>query len=121
MNNVSSFSQILALSYCILSHTLYFFSFRWEYVWCVSVILSFVGLSAARSNKILNMQKYMIGVIVFGFFPIFYCFIYYLSDVIEYLQLDEDTDLEDTEIKIWQVVVSINEYFHIFFCKKKTF
>lgn len=49
------------------------------------------------------MQKYMIGVVVFGLFPVLYCIVYYMSDVIEYLQLDEDTDLEDTDIKIWQV------------------
>lgn len=85
--------------------TQYNSNFRWEYVWCVSVILSFVGLSAARSNQVLNMQKYMIGVVVFGLFPVFYCLVYYFSDVLEYTQLDEDTDLEDTDIKIWQVSV----------------
>ena len=69
----------------------------------MSIILSFIGLSAARSNQVLSMQKYMIGVVVFGLFPVLYCIIYYMSDVIEYLQLDEDTDLEDTDIKIWQV------------------
>lgn len=77
---------------------------RWEYVWCVSVILSFIGLSAARSNNVLNMQKYMIGVVVFGLFPVFYCLVFYMRDVMDYLQLDEDTDLEDTDIKIWQVI-----------------
>lgn len=77
---------------------------RWEYVWCVSVVLSFVGLSAARSNKVLNMQKYMIGVVVFGMFPIIYCIIHYMNDVINYLHLDDDTDLEDAEnILVWQV------------------
>lgn len=76
---------------------------RWEYVWCVSVILSFVGLSAARSNNVLNMQKYMIGVVVFGLFPVIYCIAYYMSDVLEYIQLEDDVDVEDTEIKIWQV------------------
>lgn len=51
------------------------------------------------------MKKYMIGVVVFGLFPVFYCLVYYFSDVIEYTKLDEDTDLEDTDIKIWQVSV----------------
>lgn len=75
----------------------------WEYVWCISVILSFVGLSAARKNKSQDMQKYMIGVLVFGLLPVFYCFFYYLSDVIDYIQLEEDVDIEDTEILMWQV------------------
>ena len=76
---------------------------RFEYIWCVSVILSFIGLSAVRSNNVLNMQKYMIGVVVFGLFPVFYCIIHYMNDVIDYIQLDDDTDIEDTEIKVWQV------------------
>jgi hypothetical protein len=50
------------------------------------------------------MQKYMIGVVLFGLLPIFYCIIYYMSDVIAYLKLEEDEDLEDAEnILVWQV------------------
>lgn len=62
-----------------------------------------MGLSAARKNKSQDMQKYMIGVLVFGLLPVFYCFFYYLSDVIDYIQLEEDVDIEDTEILMWQV------------------
>lgn len=81
-----------------------FLCFRWEYVWCVSVVLTFIGLSAARSNKVLNMHKYMAGVVVFGLFPVFYCIAHYMSDVLEYIRLDEDTELEDAEnIVVWQV------------------
>jgi len=69
----------------------------WEYIWCVSVVLSFIGLSAARSNKVINMQKYMIGVVVFGLLPVIYCIIHYMNDVIGYMHLDEDTELEDAE------------------------
>lgn len=78
-------------------------SFRWEYIWCVSVILSFIGLSAARSNNVVNMQKYMIGVVVFGILPVLYCFLQYMSDVSAYMKLDEGSDLEDTDIVVWQV------------------
>lgn len=78
--------------------------FRWEYVWCVSLLLSYIGLSAIRSNKILNMQKYMIGVVVFGYIPVIYCIIHYMSDVVEYLKLEDKRDLEDAEnILVWQV------------------
>lgn len=77
---------------------------RWEYVWCVSVVLSFIGLSAARSNKVVNMQKYMAGVVFFGLFPILYCIIHYMNDVVAYMKLDEDTELEDADnILVWQV------------------
>jgi hypothetical protein len=50
------------------------------------------------------MQKYMIGVVVFGLFPVFYCVLHYMNDVIDYIQLDDDIDVEDTEIKVWQVI-----------------
>lgn len=82
---------------------IYHFRCRFEYIWCVSVVLSFIGLSAVRSNNVLNMQKYMIGVVVFGLFPVFYCILHYMNDVIDYIQLEDDTDVEDTEIKVWQV------------------
>lgn len=75
----------------------------WEYVWCISVVLSFMGLSAARKNKVLEMQRYMIGVLVFGILPVLYCFFYYLGDVVDYMQLDEDTDISKSEIMVWQV------------------
>lgn len=75
----------------------------WEYVWCISVILTFMGLSSARKNKVRDMQKYMIGVLVFGYLPIIYCFAYYFGDVMEYMHLEEDQDIEDTEIFMWLV------------------
>lgn len=50
------------------------------------------------------MQKYMIGVVVFGLLPILYCIIHYMNDVVAYMKLDEDIDLEDAEeIMVWQV------------------
>ena len=51
------------------------------------------------------MQKYIVGVVVFGILPVFYCIIHYMNDVIDYIQLDEDTDIEDTDIKVWQVIL----------------
>lgn len=72
-------------------------------------MLSFIGLSAARSNQVLNMQKYMVGVLVFGLIPIIYCVVHYMTDVMEYLKLDEDTELEDAEnILVWQVNIRTN-------------
>lgn len=39
-----------------------------------------------------------------------------MSDVLEYLKLDEDTDLEDTDIKIWQVGIR-----QLDFCREKLY
>lgn len=75
----------------------------WEYVWCLSIFLSFVGLSAAKGNRILQMKKYMVGLGIFGILPMIYCLIYYFRDAIDYLTLEEDVDVEDTEIHMWQV------------------
>lgn len=53
------------------------------------------------------MQKYMIGVVVFGLVPVVYCLIHYAGDVSAYMKLDENTDLEDAEnIMVWMVSLS---------------
>lgn len=61
------------------------------------------------------MQKYMIGVVVFGLFPVLYCILHYMNDVIDYIQLDNDIDIEDTDIKVWQVniqyLIKMMQYF----------
>lgn len=75
----------------------------WEYIWCTSILWTFVGLSAAKGNRIKDMKKYIIGIGVTGILPLLYCIIYYFSDVINYLRLDSETDLEDTDITLWQV------------------
>lgn len=75
----------------------------WEYIWCFSILTTFIGLSAAKGNRIRDMKKYIIGLIVTALLPIIYCFIYYFSDVVDYMSLDDETDIEDTEIFVWRV------------------
>ncbi|XP_043275960.1 protein jagunal [Venturia canescens] len=69
----------------------------WEYIWCVSLLLSFLGLSAIKKNKIKTLQRYMIGIVVLGFGPLFYSTIYYASDVWTYLSVGVTED-----IHMWQ-------------------
>ncbi|GLH08867.1 Protein jagunal [Gryllus bimaculatus] len=69
----------------------------WEYIWCFSLLLSFIGLTAVRKNQIKTMKQYMVGIGVFGFGPILYAAIYYFGEAWEYLSTGE-TD----EIMIWQ-------------------
>ncbi|XP_011496209.1 PREDICTED: protein jagunal [Ceratosolen solmsi marchali] len=69
----------------------------WEYIWCTSLFLSFVGLSAVRKNKIKILQQYMIGIAVLGFGSIVFGFIYYFKDVYEYLSTGNTQD-----IQMWQ-------------------
>ncbi|KXJ78106.1 hypothetical protein RP20_CCG005513 [Aedes albopictus] len=74
----------------------------WEYFWCLSVFLSYFGLTAARRNRINDMKKYMVGISTVAFVPLLYCLIYYLNDVSEYISLEKGTELEDTDIFVWQ-------------------
>jgi len=69
----------------------------WEYAWCVSLLLSFLGLSAVRKNRIKTMQRYIAGIVIFGFGPLLYAALYYFSDTWRYLS-DGDMD----EILMWQ-------------------
>lgn len=78
----------------------------WEYIWCTSILMSFIGLSAAKGNKIKDMKKYIIGIVVTALLPLLYCSIYYLSDILEYINLDEETDIEDTDIFVWRVMIN---------------
>lgn len=49
------------------------------------------------------MKRYMITLGIFGFLPVIYCMIYYMKDVADYVSLEKDMDLEDTDIMVWQV------------------
>lgn len=70
----------------------------WEYTWCVSLLVSFLGLSAVKKNKIKTLKQYMMGIVVLGYGPLVFAFVYYSKDVWRYLT-SEDTK----EIHIWQV------------------
>ncbi|XP_015585096.1 protein jagunal [Cephus cinctus] len=65
----------------------------WEYIWCTSLLLSFLGLSAIRRNKIKTLQRYMIGIILLGYGPLSYAVIYYFKDVWKYLTSDNSDDI----------------------------
>lgn len=77
----------------------------WEYIWCLSILTTFIGLSAAKGNRIRDMQKYIIALVVLGILPLIYGLIYYMSDAIDYITFDSDgdVDIEDTDIVFWQV------------------
>lgn len=52
------------------------------------------------------MQRYIIGLHVFGFLPLFYAIIYYLGDVWAYLTSDDDEEIE--QIQLWQVKFNLH-------------
>ncbi|XP_067013288.1 protein jagunal [Anabrus simplex] len=65
----------------------------WEYIWCISLLLSFLGLAAVRKNRMKTMKQYMIGIGLFGFGPILYAAIYYFGEAWEYLTEDDPEDV----------------------------
>ncbi|XP_058799738.1 protein jagunal [Phymastichus coffea] len=69
----------------------------WEYIWCISLFLSFLGLPAIKTNKIKSLKQYMIGIVILGVGPILYATIYYFKDVYEYLM-----DGDKANIQVWQ-------------------
>ncbi|XP_046669937.1 protein jagunal [Homalodisca vitripennis] len=69
----------------------------WEYIWCISLLLSFLGLAAVRKNRIKAMKRYMIGIGLFGFGPILYAAVYYFSEAWQYISTG---DMED--LTLWQ-------------------
>ncbi|VVC99549.1 protein jagunal [Leptidea sinapis] len=71
----------------------------WEYIWCLSLPLSFVGLSAIKRNNIAYLRRYIYGIIGMGVLPLIYCVLHYCTDVWSYLAQEED--YED-EIMMWQ-------------------
>lgn len=79
----------------------------WEYVWAASLLTSFLGLSAARGNKVRDMQKYMIAILTMAMLPLLYCFAYYFSDIWEFVTMDKSVELEETDIFVWHVSTQI--------------
>ena len=69
----------------------------WEYIWCASLMLSFLALSAIKRNKIKTLRQYMIGIILLGYGPLLYAVIYYFKDVWKYLTIGKSD-----EIHFWQ-------------------
>lgn len=57
----------------------------WEYVWCLSILVTFFALSAIKRNRINAMKRFMYLTGVFGFGPILYGTIYYFSDMWTYV------------------------------------
>lgn len=75
----------------------------WEYIWCLSLLMSFLGLSAIKRNNIKQLRRYMYGVSALGFGPLLYCVLYYCGDVWRYLSSDiDEDDSSEVEIELWQ-------------------
>ncbi|XP_076655973.1 jagunal isoform X2 [Halictus rubicundus] len=70
----------------------------WEYIWCSSLMLSFLALSAIKRNRIRTLRQYIIGIILLGYGPLLYAVVYYFKDVWKYLAIGST---------IWFIVVCV--------------
>lgn len=68
----------------------------WEYAWLLSILVTFLGLTAIRKNRIKLMKQFMYGIGLFGYGTTFYGALYHFSDAWTYVSTRE-TD----EIHIW--------------------
>lgn len=57
-----------------------------------------------KKNKIKMMERYMMGIGVFGFCPLLYAIIYYFSDVWAYVNRGDTKHIET-----WQVIFLKNK------------
>ena len=77
---------------------LYFQPLFWEYWWCISLPVAFVGLSAIRKNNIQSLQIYVGGTIANGIVPVLVALTYYFADVWTYVNTRSTK-----KIQTWQV------------------
>jgi len=91
---------------------------RWEYVWAASLIFSFVGLSAARRNRIGRMQVYVLGILIGGLCPILYASIYYFGEMWEYASTRDSSNLEKWQgyplAVLWYIFIVAAFQVHVF-------
>ena len=71
----------------------------WKHLWCLSIIVTFFGLSAIKKNKInvINQLICIYGIIIFGFGTTLFGAMYYFYEVWTYLRSGVNDD-----IILWQ-------------------
>ncbi|XP_067126094.1 protein jagunal-like [Centruroides vittatus] len=90
----------------------------WEWIWTVSLVFAFIGLSGARRNRSSLMQIYVTGTFLFGLFPIFWAAVYFLEDVINIALNRNSTEIDKwfgyPVAVVWYIFITIAFQVHIF-------
>lgn len=92
--------------------------YLWEWIWTVSLLFAFIGLSGARKNRATLMQIYVTGTFLFGLFPISWAAIYFLEDVIN-IALNRNAFEVDKWFGypvavVWYIFITIAFQIHMF-------
>jgi len=66
----------------------------WEYWWCISLAVAFIGLSSIRKNNVQYLQVYIGGTIANGIVPVLLGFFVYFSDVWTYVNTRETKNIQ---------------------------
>jgi hypothetical protein len=66
----------------------------WEYWWCFSIVVTFVGLSAIRKNNSQTMQFYLGGITANAIVPVLFAMYYYSADVYKYATTRSSKNLQ---------------------------
>jgi hypothetical protein len=88
----------------------------WEYAWLASGIASIFGLLALRKNKIILLQQFIIGWILFGLAPVIYAMVTFVDDLWDYWETRETKDLflGFPIVVLWNMFLVITLQLHIF-------
>lgn len=90
----------------------------WEWIWLVSLMFTFFGLSAARKNTASLMKMYVTGTVLFGFGPIFGAGIYYAKDMWHYVETRNGEGLDRWQgypiAVLWYIFITAAFQVHLF-------
>jgi len=75
--------------------------YLWEWLWLLSVPVTFFGLSACKKSNMVAIQRFMLGSLVLSLVPILIGMVVHATDVIEFLFVapseDDEQDLEQDQ------------------------
>jgi len=71
--------------------------YLWEWLWLLSVPVTFFGLSACKKSNIIAVRRFMLGSLALSLLPIIIGMVVHGTDVIEFLFLTDSDSGEDSE------------------------
>ncbi|XP_063614501.1 protein jagunal-like isoform X2 [Penaeus indicus] len=85
---------------------------KWEYVWLVGSLASFLGLIAIRKNRVLLLQIYFGLINLFSTVPILLAAMIYFSEFVKYCSEEEPAGLQlwqvGEPIRLWDILTGIS-------------
>ncbi|XP_013788704.1 protein jagunal-like [Limulus polyphemus] len=90
----------------------------WEWIWLGGIVFAFVGLSAARRNKLSSIKIYAVGTFLFGLCPVIGAGVYFFSEMWEYAETRDSSNLEQWQgyplAVLWYIFITLSSQVHLF-------